>query len=230
MPATTGKVLVACAERRCLSRRDQAHIANPAAHQQSGAIKARGSVDQSGFASGISMSMTSASETTATSTAPINTCHQRRTNQPITKLGTKIAGLAKPLISCAKSPKIVMVLRLPARTPNGHCCFSSRPSPRSDHRHGAREMGIRAVFMFLVGAAVGYCALWYYVDLLGLFDYRSGPVIGLLVAAVGAVAIGIISALFVRGIAIFARRRWPAILSSCSAGSLTRLCSISPTA
>ncbi|TMJ73753.1 MAG: hypothetical protein E6G73_10895 [Alphaproteobacteria bacterium] len=65
-------------------------------------------------------------------------------------------------------------------------------------------MGIRAVFMFLVGAAVGYCALWYYVDLLGLFDYRSGPVIGLLVAAVGAVAIGIISALFVRGIAIFA--------------------------
>jgi hypothetical protein len=37
-----------------------------------------------------------------------------------------------------------------------------------------------------------------------LFDYRSGPVIGLLVAAVGAVAIGIISALFVRGIAIFA--------------------------
>ena len=58
--------------------------------------------------------------------------------------------------------------------------------------------------MFLVGATVGYCALWYYVDLLGLFDYRSGPVIGLLVAAVGAVAIGIISALFVRGIAIFA--------------------------
>jgi len=58
--------------------------------------------------------------------------------------------------------------------------------------------------MFLVGAAVGYCALWYYVDLLGLFDYRSGPVVGLLVAAVGAVAIGIISALFVRGIAIFA--------------------------
>src|SRR5204863_3506475 len=102
MPATTGKALVACGERRCLSRRDQARIANPAAHQQSGAIKARGSVDQSGFASGNSMSMTSASETTATSTAPINTCHQRRTNQPITKLGTKIAGLAKPLISCEK--------------------------------------------------------------------------------------------------------------------------------
>src|SRR5438067_13642142 len=61
MPATTGKALVACGERRCLSRRDQARIANPAAHQQSGAIKARGSVDQSGFASGISMSMTSAS-------------------------------------------------------------------------------------------------------------------------------------------------------------------------
>ena len=65
-------------------------------------------------------------------------------------------------------------------------------------------MGIRAVFMFLVGAAVGYCALWYYVDFLSLFDYRSGPVVGLLVAAVGAVAIGIASAWFVRGIAIFA--------------------------
>ena len=65
-------------------------------------------------------------------------------------------------------------------------------------------MGIRAVFMFLVGAAVGYCALWYYVDLLGLFDYRSGPAVGLFVAAVGALAIGIISAFFVRGIAIFA--------------------------
>src|SRR5947207_15705913 len=97
MSATTGKALVACGERRCLSRRDQARIANPAAHQQSGAIKARGSVDQSGFASGISMSMTSASETTATSPAPINTCQQRRTSPLITKLGAKIAGLAKQI-------------------------------------------------------------------------------------------------------------------------------------
>lgn len=65
-------------------------------------------------------------------------------------------------------------------------------------------MWIRAVFMFLVGAAVGYCVLWYYVDLLGLFDYRSGPALGLFVAVAGAVIVGIISAVFVRAVTIFA--------------------------
>jgi hypothetical protein len=65
-------------------------------------------------------------------------------------------------------------------------------------------MWIRAVFMFLVGAAVGYCVLWYYVDLLGLFDYRSGPALGLFVAVAGGVVVGIISAVFVRAVTIFA--------------------------
>ena len=64
-------------------------------------------------------------------------------------------------------------------------------------------MGIRTVFMFLVGAAVGYCVLWYYVDLLGLFAYRPYP-LGPLIAAAGAIVVGIISARFVRGVAIFA--------------------------
>src|ERR1043165_7901246 len=61
-------------------------------------------------------------------------------------------------------------------------------------------MGIRAV-MFLVGAAVGFCVIWYYVALLGLFDgpYPVGPV----VAAFCAIGIGIVSARFVRSVAIF---------------------------
>ena len=65
-------------------------------------------------------------------------------------------------------------------------------------------MGIKAVFMFLVGAAVGYVVLWYYVDLLGLFDYGSNPALGLIVASAGAAVIGIISAFFVRAVTIFA--------------------------
>ena len=65
-------------------------------------------------------------------------------------------------------------------------------------------MGIKAVFMFLVGAAVGYFVLWYYVDLLGLFDYGSNPALGLLVASVGAAVVGIISAFFVRAVTTFA--------------------------
>jgi hypothetical protein len=64
-------------------------------------------------------------------------------------------------------------------------------------------MGIRAIFMFLVGAAVGYCVLWYYIALVGLFD--SGPFpVGPLVAAAGAIVIGLLSARFVRGVAVFA--------------------------
>jgi hypothetical protein len=55
--------------------------------------------------------------------------------------------------------------------------------------------------MFLVGAAVGFCVIWYYVALLGLFDgpYPVGPV----VAAFCAIGIGIVSARFVRSVAIF---------------------------
>jgi hypothetical protein len=64
-------------------------------------------------------------------------------------------------------------------------------------------MGIKAVFMFLVGAAVGFCVIWYYIALLGLFDYGPYPV-GPFVAALCAIGIGIVSAWLVRGVAIFA--------------------------
>ena len=62
-------------------------------------------------------------------------------------------------------------------------------------------MGIRAL-MFLVGAAVGFCVIWYYVALLGLFDDGPYPV-GPVVAAFCAIGIGIVSARFVRSVAIF---------------------------
>src|SRR5205823_5741757 len=54
---------------------------------------------------------------------------------------------------------------------------------------GDPKMGIRTVFMFLVGTTVGYCVLWYYVDLLGLFAYRPYP-LGPLIAAAGAIVFG----------------------------------------
>jgi hypothetical protein len=56
--------------------------------------------------------------------------------------------------------------------------------------------------MFLVGAAVGFCVIWYYVALLGLFDDGPYPV-GPVVAAFCAIGIGIVSARFVRSVAIF---------------------------
>jgi|SRR5437764_1561421 hypothetical protein len=62
-------------------------------------------------------------------------------------------------------------------------------------------MGIRAV-MFMVGAAVGFCVIWYYVALLGLFGDGSYPV-GPVVAAFCAIGVGIVSARFVRSVAIF---------------------------
>jgi hypothetical protein len=56
--------------------------------------------------------------------------------------------------------------------------------------------------MFLVGAAVGFCVIWYYVALLGLFDDGPYPV-GPVVAAFCAIGIGIVSTRFVRSVAIF---------------------------
>ena len=64
-------------------------------------------------------------------------------------------------------------------------------------------MGIRALFMFLVGGAVGFCVIWYYIALLGLFDYGPYPV-GPFVAALCAIVVGVVTARFVRGVAIFA--------------------------
>jgi hypothetical protein len=64
-------------------------------------------------------------------------------------------------------------------------------------------MGIRAVFMFLVGATVGLCVIWYYVAVLGLFDSSPFP-IGPLVAAACAIVIGLLSARFVHGVGVLA--------------------------
>jgi hypothetical protein len=58
--------------------------------------------------------------------------------------------------------------------------------------------------MFLAGAVIGFFIIWYYVDLFGLFNYRSSRATGLAVVAAAAIALGIISALLVRAVAIFA--------------------------
>jgi hypothetical protein len=58
--------------------------------------------------------------------------------------------------------------------------------------------------MFLAGAAIGFFVIWYYVDLFGFFNYGSSRGYGLVVGTAGAILIGIISALFIRAVAIFA--------------------------
>jgi hypothetical protein len=58
--------------------------------------------------------------------------------------------------------------------------------------------------MFLAGAIIGFFAILYYVDLFGMFDYRSSRTFGLVVGAVGALVLGIISAFLIRAVAIFA--------------------------
>jgi MFS family permease len=62
----------------------------------------------------------------------------------------------------------------------------------------------RTFVMFLAGAVIGFLVVWYYVDLFGLFDYRSSRAFGLAVGAAGALLLGIISAFFIRAVAIFA--------------------------
>jgi hypothetical protein len=58
--------------------------------------------------------------------------------------------------------------------------------------------------MFLAGAVIGFFIIWYYVDLFGFFNYRSSRGTGLAIGAAGALALGIICTLFIRGVAIFA--------------------------
>ena len=65
-------------------------------------------------------------------------------------------------------------------------------------------MQTRTFVMFLAGAIIGFFVVWYYVDLFGLFNYRSSHGVGLAVGAVGAIVLGIISAFFIRAVAIFA--------------------------
>jgi hypothetical protein len=58
--------------------------------------------------------------------------------------------------------------------------------------------------MFLAGAAIGFFIIWYYVDLFGFFNYRSSRTTGLAVGAAAAILLGVVSALFIRAVAIFA--------------------------
>jgi hypothetical protein len=58
--------------------------------------------------------------------------------------------------------------------------------------------------MFMAGAVIGFFIIWYYVDLFGFFNYRSSRGAGLAIGAAGALALGIICTLFIRGVAIFA--------------------------
>jgi len=58
--------------------------------------------------------------------------------------------------------------------------------------------------MFLAGAAIGFLIIWYYVDLFGFFNYRSSRATGLAVGAAAAILLGVVSALFIRAVAIFA--------------------------
>ena len=65
-------------------------------------------------------------------------------------------------------------------------------------------MRIGAVVMFVAGAIVGYCLVAYYAQLLWVGDATSDLIVSLIVAPAGAVVCGIVSAVFVRGVAIFA--------------------------
>jgi hypothetical protein len=65
-------------------------------------------------------------------------------------------------------------------------------------------MPIRALVMFVVGAVVGYCLVAYYAELLWVRDAISGQVVTFLVAPVGALICGLISAIFARGTVVFA--------------------------
>jgi hypothetical protein len=88
----------------------------------------------------------------------------------------------------------------------------------------------RTFVMFLAGAIIGFFFVWYYVDLFGLFGYRSSRGYGLVVGAAGALLLGIISAFFIRAVAIFAAATVIGYVVSYSAGSPTRIFSTSPTA
>ena len=65
-------------------------------------------------------------------------------------------------------------------------------------------MPARRSIMFLAGAVVGFFVIWYYVDVFGLFNYGASRGLGLVVGAPGAIVLGIISAFFIRAVAIFA--------------------------
>ena len=65
-------------------------------------------------------------------------------------------------------------------------------------------MRIGMVVMFAAGAIVGYCVVAYCAELLWVGGATSDLIVSLIVAPAGAVVCGIISAVFVRGVAVFA--------------------------
>ena len=65
-------------------------------------------------------------------------------------------------------------------------------------------MPVRRVLMFVAGAAAGYCLASYYANLLWARGAADTLTVAVVVAPVGAAVLGAISAVFVRGIALFA--------------------------
>jgi hypothetical protein len=65
-------------------------------------------------------------------------------------------------------------------------------------------MPIRAVVMFAAGVIVGYCLVAYYAELLWVGDTTSALTASFIVAPAGALVCGMISAVFARGVAVFA--------------------------
>ena len=63
---------------------------------------------------------------------------------------------------------------------------------------------LRALFMFIVGAVLGYWIVFYYTDLLWVRGTASMLLAAYVIAPAGAVICGIISAYFVRGVLVFA--------------------------
>lgn len=65
-------------------------------------------------------------------------------------------------------------------------------------------MRIGMMVMFAAGAVVGYCLVAYYAELLWVRGATSDLIVSFIVAPAGAVVCGIISAVFMRGVAVFA--------------------------
>ncbi len=65
-------------------------------------------------------------------------------------------------------------------------------------------MPVRRFAMALAGGAVGYCLASYYANLLWARGSADSLLVAFFVAPIGAAILGTLSALFVRGIAVFA--------------------------
>jgi hypothetical protein len=65
-------------------------------------------------------------------------------------------------------------------------------------------MPVRRVLMFVAGAAIGYCLVSYYGNLLWARDSAATLLVTFVIAPAGAAIFGVLGALFVRNLAIFA--------------------------